>query len=255
MRLIAALAGLLLASLVGGARAETLVLSLSTSRVSITSNYTGSSVVVFGAIERDAQSMTRAGNYDIVVTVRGPRGTGSLREKEKAGLIWLNRDRRRYPDVPTYLAVLATEEPAKITTDNQRKRLRIGLDAIVDGPDFAPGYNPGDPVFRDALIRLFGESDLYVQNPRGVTFLTPNLFRAAIPLPATAPPGNYEVEAVLFSSQAMLARAETHFELVKQGFEQRAAVVAREWSGLYGISVAAMALLFGWLATVIFRRD
>src|SRR5690606_4009144 len=57
----AALAGLL-ASLAPAA-AETLILSLSTHRVAITSTYTGSSIVVFGAIERDERTVARAAPY------------------------------------------------------------------------------------------------------------------------------------------------------------------------------------------------
>jgi hypothetical protein len=53
----------------------------------------------------------------------------------------------------------------------------------------------------------------------------------------------------------MLARNQTNFELVKTGFEQDVAALAREWSLLYGLAVAAMAVLFGWIASVIFRRD
>ncbi len=33
------------------------------------------------------------------------------------------------------------------------------------------------------------------------------------------------------------------------------AAVAREWAWLYGLGVALMALGFGWIASVIFRRD
>jgi hypothetical protein len=31
--------------------------------------------------------------------------------------------------------------------------------------------------------------------------------------------------------------------------------MARDWSAAYGAATAGVALLFGWLASVIFRRD
>ena len=66
--------GLLLLLLCGlsPARAESLITSLSNHRVLINSNYTGTQIAVFGAIERDAQTVARATAYDVVVTVRGP---------------------------------------------------------------------------------------------------------------------------------------------------------------------------------------
>ncbi len=57
----------------GIARAETMITSLSTHRLQITSNFVGSQIVLFGAIERDAQTISRAGGYDLAVVVRGPR--------------------------------------------------------------------------------------------------------------------------------------------------------------------------------------
>jgi uncharacterized protein (TIGR02186 family) len=88
-----------------------------------------------------------------------------------------------------------------------------------------------------------------------VTFLTPSIFRASIPLPATAPPGNYDVEVALLADTVILARTITHFELVKTGFEQQVGDVARDWSAFYGLATALVAVFFGWSANLIFRRD
>jgi uncharacterized protein (TIGR02186 family) len=249
---LALLAGLLAAA---PARAETLIASLSTSRVAITSNYTGASIVVFGAIERDAQTIARASPYDIVVTVRGPRASVVVREKEPMGPIWLNRDQQSFPDAPLYAAVLSSRPVEQVTTDQLRARLKVGLQAIVNAPDFTASRAGVDRPFREAFLRLQRRERLYIENPRGVTFLTTSLFRAPVPIPAIAPPGNYEVDVVLFSDNVMLSRSQTNFELVKTGFEQQVAAVAREWSILYGLAVAAVALMFGWIASVIFRRD
>lgn len=253
MRVLLALA---LAVWAGVASAESLVASLSTSRVAITSNYTGGSIVVFGAIERDGQTVSRQGGYEIVVTVRGARQSLLVREKEPYGPIWINQEQQRFADVPLFIAVLSSRPLAEITTDVLRRRLRVGIDAIVSSPDFTVDRGEArDVPFRQALIRLRGQEQLYQEIPRGVTFLTPSLFRSAVPLPATAPPGNYEVDIALFADSVMLARAYTNFELVKTGFEQQVATWSREWSLFYGLAVAAIALAFGWTASVIFRRD
>lgn len=251
-----AFAALLAALPAAAARAETLAASLSTSRVAITSNYTGASIVVFGAIEKDAQTIARAGSYDIVVMVRGPRAAIVVREKGPMGPIWLNRAQRRFNDVPLYLAALSSRPIEQVTTDPLRARLKAGLRAVAYAPEAAaPRADGADAGFREALLRLQKQDRLWIENPRGVTFLTASLFRAPVPIPAIAPPGNYDVDVMLFSDSVLLARSQTNFELVKIGFEQQVAAAAREWSLLYGLVVAAMALTFGWLASVIFRRD
>jgi uncharacterized protein (TIGR02186 family) len=254
MRLAALVGALLLGA--SSACAETLVASLSTSRVLISSNYTGSSVVVFGTIERDAQTVSRAGGYDVIVTVRGPKQTLVVREKQPVGPIWVNRAERTFEDMPAYLAVLSSSPLDAITTEPLRRRLRVGLEAIVDPPGSPANLTPKeDTRFREALLRIEQRTGLYSLEERGVSFLTRTVFRGPIPVPATAPPGNYDVEIALFADNALLSRTHTSFELVKTGFEQRVAVMARDWSAAYGAATAGVALLFGWLASVIFRRD
>ena len=238
------------------ARAETLVASLSTSRVLISSNYTGSSVVVFGTIERDAQTVSRASAYDIVITVRGPRQNLIVREKQQVGPIWVNRAEQTFAELPAYLAVMSSAPLETVTTEPLRRRLRVGLEAVVARRSSAAGPGSGDDSrFREALLRIERREGLYHLDERGVSFLTGTVFRAPIPVTATAPPGNYDVEVALFADSVPLSRTHTSFELVKTGFEQRVAVLARDWSAVYGAGTAGVALLFGWLASVIFRRD
>ena len=254
MRRFAAAAGFLLAW-AAPAAAETLVTSVSSHRVLISSNYTGTSIAVFGAIERDAQTVSRGSPYEVVITVRGPRQTLVVREKEAAGVVWINQAQQRFPDAPAYLGILSSRSIEEITSDVLRQRQRIGLRSIVSAPDFTTDRGTLDDPFREALVRLKQREGLYLEDPRGVTFLTPSIFHAGVPLPAIAPPGNYDVEVALFADTVILARTHTSFELAKIGFEQRVGEVARDWSAFYGLATAGMAILFGWLASIIFRRD
>ncbi len=237
------------------AHAENLITSLSSHRVLISSNYTGTSIAVFGAIERDAQTVARATGYDVVVTVRGPRQFIVVREKEQLGPIWINQEQQKFPKAPAYLSVLTSRPIDEMTNAQLRQRQKVGLRAIIQAPDFTFERGSIDDPFRDALYRLKAREGLYIEDQRGVTFLTPSIFRASIPLPAIAPPGEYDVEVALFADTVVLASTITHFELVKTGFEQQVGEVARDWSALYGIATAVIAILFGWLASVIFRRD
>jgi uncharacterized protein (TIGR02186 family) len=239
----------------GMAGAETLVTTLSSPLVAITSNYTGTQVVAFGAVERDAQTVARADGYDVVVTVRGPPQAMVVREKEPFGPIWINRQQQKFVQAPAFLSVLASRPLREITSGPLRRRLRVGLEAIVDAPGMTFDRGLADDPFRRALMRLKGREHLYVERERAVNFLTPTLFRVPITLPATAPPGPYTVEFALFVGGVILTRQENRFELVKSGFEQDVADIARDHATLYGLLTAAVSLAFGWIASVIFRRD
>jgi uncharacterized protein (TIGR02186 family) len=233
------------------------VTSLSNHRVLITQNFTGDELVVFGTVERDAATVPRRTAYDIVVTVVGPRQNVITFRKERIAGIWVNADSRVFLEAPTYLAVLGTRDFDAIADPLALRRLQVGLANFQlpqkIGPDVADVV-ANDP-FRVALLRLKGERGLYFEQPNAVTFLTPNLYRAAIPLPAEVPVGTYDVDVKLFADGAMIARTNSAFEIIKVGFEQFVANAAREHGLLYGLATVAMALATGWLASIVFRRD
>ena len=115
--------------------------------------------------------------------------------------------------------------------------------------------DPTTDAFRAAFLRLNREHGLYREEANAITFLTPDLFRAAIELPANAPIGNYEVDVKLFADGVLLARQTSAIEIVKVGFEQFVASAAREHGFAYGLATATLALLTGWAGSIVFRRD
>ena len=74
-------------------------------------------------------------------------------------------------------------------------------------------------------------------------------------MPPNVPFGIYEVDVKLFADGAMVAQSDSALEVVKVGFEQFVAVAARDYALLYGLATAMLALLTGWFASVVFRRD
>ncbi len=237
------------------AMAERLVTSLSDYRIEIASNFTGVDLILFGTVD---QIVTQPRNgYDIVVTVVGPRQTMVTWRKERVLGIWVNAESRTFVNAPTYLAVLANRSIEALAGAEVRRRLQLGLQRTLL-PQLIAGDVADvvrDDPFRQAFIRLRAERGLYLERANGVTFLTPTFYRTAIPLPADAPIGSYEVDVKLFADGAMIARDTSAFELYKVGFEQFVASGARYHGLLYGLSTAGLALLVGWLASVVFRRD
>jgi uncharacterized protein (TIGR02186 family) len=236
--------------------AERLVTSVSTHRVLITSNFTGTELVVFGSIEDDEKGAAR-GPYDVAITVRGPTQTYIARHKARVLGIWVNAESRQFIDVPSYLAVMTSRPPQELGPPDFLRRNRIG---IVNqtfqqriGGDFGDVV-PQDP-FRVAFLRVRMNEGLFYESPTGVTFLTPTLFRATVPIPGIAPTGTYQVEALLLSKGEVIARESTAIEVLKTGFEELLASAAREHGLLYGLATALLALGTGLAANFMFRRD
>ena len=238
------------------ARAERLIVSVSNHRVTVTPNYSGEELVLFGSVEKDA-STPASRSYDLVVTVAGPRTDMVTRRKERRFGIWINTDYRQFLQVPTYLALFANRPFDDIASADVERRQQLGLNNVLltqrVGPDYADVV-PND-AFRKAFVRLQSEHGLYREDTSAVTFLTPTLFRTGIPLPAEVPIGTYQVEIKLFSDGALVTRTETAFEIVKVGFEQFVATSARQNGLIYGLVTTAMALMTGWMASIVFRKD
>jgi uncharacterized protein (TIGR02186 family) len=240
------------------ASAERLVTSISRHQVLVTSNFTGTSIVLFGTVEPDSPAARRrAAAYNVVATITGPKQTVVTRRKERVLGIWTNTDSRSFVGVPSYLAVLTNREIPEIASAETLRRLQIGFDNIVlpqqIGTDV--GDVSRDDPFRSNFIRLKRSQGQYLELANGVTLLTPSVFRAGIPLPAGTPVGNYDVNVRVFADGKQVAEAHSAFELVKVGFEQFIASAAHDYGLLYGLATAIMAIFTGWLASVIFRRD
>src|SRR4051812_6711805 len=78
------------------ARAERLIVSVSNHRVTVTPSYSGEELVLFGSVEKDRDTPAGRSNYDLIVTVIGPRADMVTRRKEREFGIWVNTDSRQF---------------------------------------------------------------------------------------------------------------------------------------------------------------
>ncbi len=250
--MLATAASLLLA--LRPAAAEQLVVALSTDHVKISSSFTGTGITVFGSIEPDGAPRPASGAYDVVVVVRGPGETLVTRRKERVFGIWLNRAAQTFKDMPSFYAIHSGRPLAEIAPMDVLKRYQLGFANLAFRAD-GGGPAAGDEDFRAAFVRLKQEAGLYREAPYGVTFPGGSLFQTTVEIPANVPVGTYRVEAFLFADAAMIAAGSAAFGIAKTGFEQFTFDLARQNGYLYGLICVVLALVTGWLAGVLFRRD
>jgi len=197
--LAAALA--ILFAIAGTALAEELTVAISTPEVRIDSNFTGTTITIFGVIQRDSAAVSRTTGYDVVTLASGPRESVTARRKDRILGVWANRASETLVAVPSFYSLNTSRELDAIARPALLARLELGFHHIA----FAYGRRnevnlPAAVEFRDAFIRLKSENGLYSEHIGGVAFIAATVFRSTIWIPANVPVGRYTVSVLVMRS-------------------------------------------------------
>jgi uncharacterized protein (TIGR02186 family) len=248
--LAAGLAALALMTAATLARAQQpiqpLVADLSKHLVAITTAFSGTDVLLFGATD---------GPGDVVLVVRGPSTRKVVRKKAPvAGIIWANRDSVTFENVPAFYQVFASRPPDEILPASVLSRHQIGTEhlafTLVDR-SVTDSFVPG---FRAALVRLKQKLDLYGDRVFPVTLLANRLFRAELHFPANVPTGSYSVEVYLIRDGDVVSAEITPLIISKIGVGAEIFDFAQQRPALYGLAAIVVAVVTGWLAAVALQR-
>ena len=82
-----------------------------------------------------------------------------------------------------------------------------------------------------------------------------SLFRASLKLPANIPDGMHMVRAYLFKSGQLINQREMPLRVVKTGIEQAITDAAHDRPLAYGFLCVLIAIITGWGASIVFRKD
>jgi uncharacterized protein (TIGR02186 family) len=242
------------AQTVTAANPETIQIGLSTDKIAINAGFQGTNLTIFGALDNADPLVQRQGRYDIVVVLEGPSKDIVVRKKSRFLGIWVNRVSETFQDVPLSYSLASTRAMQDITDAKTFASLSLGLQGLNLKPKFGQKRATLEP-FSQALRIVKTNLGLYNERPGGVEFISTNLFRATLALPADVPIGHHRARAFLFRNGTFLKESRTELEIIKSGFEQQVFRAAHERSFFYGLFSVSLAMLIGWLGRVIFKRD
>ena len=230
--------------------AEQLVSGISQDLIQITSNYTGSDIVVFGAVEGEQNPDNRLPR-DVVVVVRGPDTDINVRRRDRVAGIWINHDAANLSGMPAYYFLAGTRPLKDIAPPDALVHYNIGLQNLQ--PDMVHSHHDYEP-FRQAALRHLARDKLYSEMPGGVEFLSETLFRAHVPVPAGVTRGQYNVEVYLFRGGVVESAQSTPLFIDQTGLERRLFNFAHNQPFGYGLAAVLMAVIMGWISSLLFRR-
>ncbi|WP_226554003.1 TIGR02186 family protein [Celeribacter naphthalenivorans] len=227
------------------AQAEQVVAALSQTRVSVNANFDGSEILVFGAIKREV-AIPENSPLDVVITVAGPEQVETIRRKDRRFGIWINVEAQVIGHTPTFYSVATTRPLQDILPPLTDSLWKITADKRI-----LPGMR-GLPA-REALIRLRENDDLYRTREGEVSLIEDTLFDTSIALPSNIVEGTYTTRIFLIRDGNVIDSYGTSINVQKVGIERWLYNLAYQNALIYGIMALAIAGIFGWGASQVFR--
>jgi len=236
--------------MLSGQREPILVPEVSQHEIQVRQGFTGTELLLYGAI-LDPAGVRGGGEYDIVVVLKGPTRSIRLREKSRVAGIWVNSDSSEFRSAPSFYAIAASRPIDEIVDDRTAAIYELGLDWLQLSPVGA--IEPEEQArFASGLVDLQQRQGLYRQDEHGVTLSEQVLYQARISLPSSVQTGTYTAETFAISGGRVIDSAISRVEVRKLGFERFVAVFADTQPFWYGFIAVAFSLLMGWIAGRLF---
>ena len=219
--------------LLGGARDPILVPEVSQHEVLVRQGFTGTELLLFGAIL--TPEGTRAGqDYDIVVVLKGPTNAIILREKQRIAWMWVNAASVEFRSVPSFFAVASSRPINRIVDEKTAAIYELGLPWLQLSPIGA--FDPEEQQrFSAGLVERRVREGLFKEDPQGVKISEQVLYQARIALPSSVQTGTYTAETFAITRGRVVASAIARIEVRKVGFERLVARFADDHGFFYGL--------------------
>lgn len=250
MRLRGILLALLALAFSAAHAQEEVVADLSQNRISITADFVGSEILVFGAVKREVPIQWNP--LGVIVTIAGPSEPVVVRRKARVAGIWVNTSSVEIDRAPSFYAVSTSGPIDDILLHIEDLRYRITPRRAIRSVG-APDDVFDSPEFTSALIRIREADGAYKVDEGVVNLAQQTLFSTSVQLPANLTEGNYEVRIYLTRDRRVITTYRTEIFVQKVGLERFLYTLAHEQPFLYGMLAIGIAVAAGWGASAGFR--
>ena len=227
-----------------------LVPEVSQHEVKVRQGFTGTQLLLFGAI-LDPTGQRAGREYDIIVVLKGPSEPIRVREKEQIGGMWVNADSTDFRSAPTFFAVASSRRISEIVDDKTAAIYEFGTDYIQLSPNGVIDLDE-QARFTSGLVDLRERQGLYKEDMQGVKISEQVLYQARISLPSNVQTGTYTAETFAVTHGRVIASAIAEVEVKKVGFERFVEDSSQQYALIYGLVAVALSVGMGWMAGRLF---
>lgn len=239
---------LLLLLLPTGARAQAVLADVTSPLVAITTGFSGTDITVFGMLDEF--------NSDVIVVLRGPGHTLSLRRKERRFGLWLNGPEQRFTQVPGFYGLAASKPFTGLLSLEDLNQNRIGLAALQSS--LTPVRTADAPrdveADRAAVIAELTKRGLIVQKSEPIRLLGGRLFKVSFALPSNVPVGPFQVTVFAVKDRQVIGAMTTPLITSQIGIAADVHDWAYSLPWAYALASLGLAVLMGGFGFWAFRN-
>ena len=230
-----------------------LVADLSENSISIESDFHGTELLLFGAINGEQGD-------DIIIVVRGPDVRIAQRRKSKVAGIWINVETNIWTKTPSFYQILATRDLARIADEATLQTLGVGatnlaLQIVPEKDPLETGLpKPTVNGMVGELVANMSELGLWGARTDTIALKEGALFRSIIDLPSNVLSGQYDVRIIHVRDGIPLSEDNASITINKGGLSATIYNMAHQYSFFYGLFAVIFAIAAGWLAAAVFRK-
>lgn len=228
-------------------RAQAVLADVTHPLVAITTGFSGTEVTVFGTLEEVGA--------DVIVVLRGPGQTLSLRHKERVIGLWLNGAAQLFTQVPGFYGLAATKPVTSLLSLEDLNQNRLGLSALQASLEPVRATNGLEVLEADraAVVAELGKRGLIVQKPEPIRLLGGRLFKVSFALPSNVPVGPFQVSVYAVKDRQVIGIITTPLVTSQVGI----AADVHDWAYrqplIYALASLSLAVLMGALGFWAFR--
>ncbi len=226
-------------------KSKSLNTDISQQTISINSSFTGKKILLFG---------NREVNGEIVIEISGPNEIIVVHQKKKIFGIWINSKKITFSNVPSYYALVSSKPINDLISKPLQKKLLIGsINLPIHAEHNKKFYKAEIENFKKGLIRNKERMNLYLNNENAIKF-NDKLFRGEINFPTNTSEGSYKINTYLIDNNTIIDKQEKSIFISKVGLERNIYNLANDNPALYGFLAIVIAVVAGFLASIVFRR-
>ena len=228
------------------ANANPIVSGISTNEINIDSDFKGAKILLFGA-KGDAG--------DIVVSLRGPKKSFLVTQRQKFLGVWYNGKRVKFDNSYSFYSLFSTFNKRNDVNaiDNLLSELELGKNNLIfETPQDISLKEENN--FKVQLIDQLEKQKLYSATASKVEFLDETLFKVTLTFPQNIVRGVYSVEIYLISDGGLISFQSIPIYVNQTGFSGQVLDFAYKQPFLYGMLAVILALIIGWSTNYLFNR-